>query len=142
MGRALRLGKGEVSGGGRDKDSILCDAFEALIGAIYRDSGLEVARAFICRVMADELARRGGNGELRAPRDPRTQLQEAIQARGKGMPVYEVIGSSGPPHEPVWEVEVLHEGRRLGLGTGRNKQDASREAAKKALSLLRLGSGS
>ena len=137
LGEWLLLGRGEESSGGRNKDSILCDAFEALIGAIYVDGGLEAARDFIERVMASALNRRDGGGEIHSPRDPRTTLQEFMQARGKGMPDYRIVGADGPPHDPVWTVEVLRDTTVLGRGSGRSKQDAARMAATEAMGSLR-----
>jgi len=142
LGEWLQLGRGEESSGGREKDSILCDAFEALIGALYCDGGLEVARRFITEVMSDELARRAGDGGIHSPRDPRTVLQEQLQAAGSGTPDYRIIGSDGPAHDPVWTVEVVRDSRVLGRGTGRSKQDAARMAAREAISSLSPGAGS
>jgi ribonuclease-3 len=136
LGQCLLLGRGEVSSGGSEKDSILCDAFEALLGAVYCDGGLDAARAFIERVMADELSKRGDDGQIHSPRDPRTLLQEHMQAGGCGMPDYRIVGSDGPPHNPVWTVEVLRDSEVLGRGSGGSKQDAARMAAREAMGSL------
>jgi ribonuclease-3 len=141
LGSWLLLGKGEEGSGGRDKDSILCDAFEALIGAIYSDAGLEAARGFIERVMVTELGRRGGDGEIHSPRDPRTVLQEFMQSEGQGTPDYRIIGSDGPDHDPVWTVEVASGLKVVGRGVGGSKQDAARRAAEEALLALRGAGG-
>jgi len=141
LGEWLRLSRGEESSGGRDKDSILCDAFEALLGAIYCDGGLDAAKAFIERVMGEELGLGDGGGEIHSPRDPRTLLQEVMQAGGSGMPDYRVLGSDGPPHDPVWTVAVLQASEVLGTGSGRSKQEAARMAAREAMSSLEAGEG-
>lgn len=141
LGQWLQLSRGEESSGGRNKDSILCDAFEALLGAIYCDGGLAAAQAFVERVMGGVLARRGGEGAIHSPRDPRTVLQELMQAGESGMPDYRVLGSDGPAHDPVWTVEVRGESKILGTGSGRTKQDAARMAATEAMNTLAPGEG-
>ena len=141
LGKWLLLSRGEETSGGRDKDSILCDAFEALLGAIYCDGGLVAAQAFVERVMGAVLTRRGVEGAIHSPQDPRTVLQELMQAEGDGMPDYRVLGSDGPPHDPVWTVEVRDRSRTLGTGSGRSKQDAARLAAKEAMNTLTVGEG-
>ena len=88
LGTYIRLGKGELASGGENKDSILADALESVIAAIYLDAGLATAAEFVGILFADDLARRAQDGDLHAPRDPRTQLQEALQAAGRGTPSY------------------------------------------------------
>ncbi|MEE2829443.1 MAG: putative dsRNA-binding protein, partial [Myxococcota bacterium] len=136
LGAWLQLGRGEQASGGREKDSILCDAFEALIGALYRDGGIEAARTFIESVMSDDFSRRGSDGGSHSPQDPRTVLQEHLQAQGAPSPNYQVLGVDGPAHEPRWTIEVLQGEVVLGRGTGGSKQDAARMAAREALSSL------
>jgi ribonuclease III len=136
LGRWLKLGRGELGQGGRDNDSILADAFEALVGAIYRDGDLAAAREFIGQVMAPAFDRRGTDGGIHSPRDARTRLQERLQRAGKGTPRYRDVGCDGPPHAPVWTVEVMLSGEALSAGTGRNKAQAGQEAARLALEAL------
>jgi ribonuclease III len=136
LGAFLRLGRGEVETGGREKDSILADAFEAVIGAIYQDAGLEAARGFLHRTMAGDLARRDPDGGPWSPRNPRTELQETLQRSRRGTPSYRVVARSGLDHDPSWEVEVCIGESVLGLGTGSSKKDAYEEAAVAALAAL------
>ncbi len=141
LGKWLLLSRGEEISGGRNKDSILCNAFEALLGAIYCDGGLVAAQSFVERVMGVVLARRGDQGAIHSPQDPRTVLQELMQAAGAGTPDYRVLGTDGPGHELVWTVEVRGESTILGTGSGRSKQDAARMAATEAMNTLAAGEG-
>ncbi len=136
LGEVIKLGRGEETSGGRDKDSILADCFEALLGAIYRDGGFEEAQRFIGRTFADILGQRGQDGSIHSPRDARTTLQELLQRQGQGTPRYRIVSSEGPPHDPTWTLEVLVGGEAMGTGTGRSKQEAAREAANVALDVL------
>ncbi|HCP47246.1 MAG TPA: ribonuclease III, partial [Deltaproteobacteria bacterium] len=136
LGRWLLLGKGEEGTGGRDKDSILADALEAVIGALYLDGGLETADRFIGTQLGHDLVQRASDGGVRSPRDPRTTLQELLQGTGAPAPTYTLIDSQGPDHQPTWTIEVAHESRTLARGSGSSKQEAAREAAKKALAVL------
>lgn len=136
LGTWLRLGRGEEGSGGRTKDSILADAFEALIGALYRDGGVDAARAFITETMQDALHARDQDGGIHSPRDARTMLQESLQREGKGTPRYNIVSSDGPPHAPTWTLEVSIAGETVGRGQGRSKQEAAREAARQALQAL------
>lgn len=121
---ALRMAEAEARAGGREKDSILGDACEALIGALYLDAGLEAAQGFFDRFWAEEM-----DGVRTAPRDPKTALQEWSLARGLGVPTYETVGRSGPDHEPVFEVEARLDGLAPERGQGGSKQAAERAAA-------------
>ncbi|MBJ94309.1 MAG: ribonuclease III [Rickettsiales bacterium] len=140
LGGFLLLGRGEERSGGADKDSILADALESLIAALYLDAGFTVARDFVTRLFAQDLARRGQDGELHAPRDSRTELQEVLQGAGRGTPEYRLKDSSGPDHMPVWVMEVVVAGQVLAVGQGSTKQGAARAAALSALQKL-SGSG-
>jgi ribonuclease III len=129
LGAHLRLGKGEEGSGGREKESLLADALEAVVAAIYLDGGLEAARRFIAALFANELS-----GLPPAPlSDPKSALQESLQARGLSVPEYRVVAESGNAQEPLFEVEVLSEGAVLGRGEGRTKKAAETEAARSAL---------
>lgn len=132
VGEQLRFGKGEAVSG-RDRDSILADAFEALTGAILLDGGLEKARAFVLRELAPlvELAR-GGLVQV----DYKTRLQEWLQERYPEGPAYQLVGEEGPAHHKRFQMAVLHQGAELGLGWGRSKKEAQQEAARQALERL------
>ncbi|MGF1462317.1 MAG: ribonuclease III [Maricaulaceae bacterium] len=124
LGEALRLSKSEVKTGGRDKPSILADACEAVIAALYLDGGLEAARGFFERFWAEEFAQ-----EAVGKKDPKTRLQEWAQARGLEPPRYAVLARSGPDHAPVFVIGVSVEGFASAQGEGGAKQDAERAAA-------------
>jgi ribonuclease-3 len=135
LGSALRLGKGEAGTGGRDKPSLLADAFEAVVAAIYLDGGLAAARAFILDRLGPELAAEG-----RRPAedvDPKTRLQEILQARGVAAPEYRVVEAAGPDHSRRFTVEVVVEGRGVACGEGASKKAAGTEAARAALRKIR-----
>lgn len=136
LGEWLRLGRGERASGGWDKDSILADAFEALVGALYLDGGMEAARRFLLDVFGDRLGERDIDGGAHSPRDARNRLQDLLQRQGRGIPRYRVVSSEGPPHQPCWTVEVGLGGPALGRATGRTKQEAGMRAAALALSEL------
>jgi len=131
LDRLVRLGRGERRSGGRTKDSILANAFEAVLGALYLDGGLEAARAFLERELpADQLER-----AARQP-DPKTSLQERLQAAGRTPPHYETVATRGPAHAREFEVEVRVGSALLGSGSGRSKRDAEQAAARSALAQL------
>lgn len=132
IGEALRLGKGEEGGGGRGKPSLLSDAFEAVIGAIYLDGGLEAAREFILTLFRPHLATRRARAASK-DLDPKTRLQETLQANGIPAPIYRVIETEGPAHERRFTVEVVVEGKGVGRGSGSSKKSAGVEAARSAL---------
>lgn len=131
LGRALLLGRGEDHSGGRDKPSILSDALEALIGALYIDGGMETARTFIMSFIDSsvEAALEGG-----ALKDYKTMLQEYVQKRHMGAITYRLAGACGPDHSKVFTMEVAIAGIPTGTGEGRTKQEAGQRAAKAALS--------
>ena len=130
LGGALLLGRGEELNNGRDRSSILADAVEALVGAIYLDAGYAAARDAALEWLAPllEMAASGA-----APGDHKTVLQERLQALGRGAPRYRVVGETGPDHEKVFEVEITIGEAVLARGTGRSKKDAEKEAARRAL---------
>ncbi len=133
LGAHLRLGRGEVEQGGRDKDSILADGLEAVIGAVYQDAGLEGARRFVLRTMGEDLARRDADGGPHSPRNPRTALQEVLQERRRGTPRYEVVQRTGPDHAPQFIAAVRVGEEVLARGEGGSKRDAYEAAALEAL---------
>lgn len=132
LGDWLYLGRGEERSGGRDKSSLLADAFEAVCAAIYLDGGFEPARAFVERVLAaavdDAIA--AGSG------DAKTRLQETIQARGGGAPTYRVVAERGPDHDKTFEVAVEIDGDELARAEGKSKKSAEQSAAEVALGQL------
>ncbi len=133
LGRALRLGRGEEDGGGRERPAMLCAAFEALIGAMYLDGGVAVVETFMqpfLAAAADEIM----NGE--GDRDPKSLLQEWVQARGQSTPRYHIVSESGPDHQKYFVVEVVVDGKALARGEGYSKQRASKQAARAALQEL------
>lgn len=130
LGDQLRMGRGEESSGGRDRDSSLADAMEALTAAIYLDCGLEAARAMILRVCATPLA------ELREQPtevNPKGHLQELLQARGPGSLRYVILREDGPDHKKSFISQVEWNGLPLGEGTGGSKKEAETAAAAAAL---------
>ena len=130
LGQAMRLGRGELQGGGRDRDILLCATFEALIGALYQHSGLEVARKFVMPLlepMADTILMQ------MQTIDPKSRLQEYTQSRGWGIPRYVTAQADGPDHAKIFEIEVYVNGESMGLGSGPSKHSAQLAAAQQAL---------
>ena len=134
LGQYLKMGRGEEASGGRVRTSTLADAFEALIGAIYLDAGLEEARKFILTQAAPDLTR---IAEEPVDINPKGQLQELLQSISPQSPVYEVISQSGPEHDKMFVVQVVWEGMVLGQGRGRSKKQAETLAAEEAMRLKR-----
>ncbi|MDI9475956.1 MAG: ribonuclease III [Natronincolaceae bacterium] len=130
LGRYLLLGKGEEITGGRDRISILADTFEAVIGALYLDGGIETARKFILNMLEDsiKLASRGN-----LFRDYKTDLQELLQSKFDDKISYRVVNETGPDHDKTFEIEVVLGDKVLGRGRGKSKKEAEQNAAKKAL---------
>ncbi len=134
LGAYLLLGRGEEETGGRDKPSILSDALEAVIGAVYLDGGPAAAEGLVLRLFADALA---AVQETGAPRgDYKTALQEWTQARGRGLPSYRMEAAEGPDHARRYTVVVALGGEPLATGEGRSKREAERVAARGALIAL------
>jgi ribonuclease III len=132
LGRYLLMGRGEETSGGRDRTSTLADAFEALIGAIYLDGGLDSAREFILTQAHSDLAQLA---EEPIEINPKGQLQELLQSLSPRSPVYELISQSGPEHEKTFVVQAVWEGIVLGQGSGRSKKQAETAAALDAMKL-------
>jgi ribonuclease-3 len=129
LGDFLLLGRGEEAAGGRLRAANLASLFEAVVGAIAIDNGLERARDFIFDAIGDEIDLRGRP----TPIDPKSRLQEVVQARYQRAPGYKTVHEEGPEHRKVFTVEVSVHGNVLGSGTGLSKQEAEREAARQAL---------
>lgn len=133
IGAFIRVGRGEEQTAGRNKDSILCDVLEAIIAAVYLDGGLEAARRVVLALFDELLDAPWG---LTASRDAKSELQEALSARGLAPPEYRLEEESGPPHDRQFRFLVLMEGRVAGEGQGRSKKIAQQAAATRALEYL------
>lgn len=125
----ILLGKGEEKTGGRNRDSIISDCLEALIGAIYLDLGIEKAEEFIKKFVLNDI------GNIQVFSDYKTKLQEVLQARGTNA-VYTLVKESGPSHQKTFEIEVSDGENVLGYGKGHSKKNAEQNAAKEALENL------
>lgn len=129
----LLLGKGEENTGGRERDSIISDALEALIGAVFIDGGFESAKALILKFVLTDVEDR------KMFYDSKSMLQEAAQQEFETAPVYEIVGETGPDHSKTFEAEVLLNGEAVGKGTGKTKKSAEQMAAYNALRRLKDG---
>ncbi len=130
IGRCILLGKGEESTGGRNRDSILADAFEAIIGAVCIDGGISSANSYVMRFMEEQIANTKNNFKNL---DGKTHLQEVIQKISKVPLLYKIVDEQGPDHNKVFLAQVTHDGRILGKGSGRSKKEAEQNAANNAL---------
>lgn len=133
LGQYLKLGRGEVHTGGRERPSILADAFEALIAAIYLDSGIEQARKFVLAFLVPAVSM-----HRKAFKDYKTTLQEIIQKNPEERLEYVLTGESGPDHDKRFEVEIHLNSNVMGRGIGKSKKQAEQEAAREALELMGL----
>ena len=133
LGQYLILAPGEVDAGGRTRASILSDAFEAVLGAVYLDAGLGPVRTFLSRELLESMEETVADHRLA---NYKSQLQETIQAQLKTPPRYKVSATSGPDHAKKFVVEVLVRGRVLGRGEGNSKKVAEQRAAREALHSL------
>ena len=133
MGSFLIMDRGENQTGGREKPSVLCDAMEAVLAAVYLDGGMEAARGVVqrCWPRPEDIHR--------PMQDSKGQLQELLQVTGGDPPTYTITGKSGPEHAPVFQAAVSHGGRELARGEGRSKQEAEKAAALNALKALKPG---
>jgi ribonuclease-3 len=136
LGEHLLLGRGEEKTGGRRKQALLADGYEALIAAIYLDGGIEHARAFITREFGGLLAEVRQHG-VAGPQDYKSALQELLQGRELPLPEYRLVGTLGPDHRKVFQVEVVVNGEPLAESTGPSKKEAEQDAARAALDKLR-----
>jgi ribonuclease III len=130
LSQAMRLGRGEIQAGGRDRDVLLCATFEALIGAIYQSKGLEVARDFVMPFL--EPTAESILIQMQTI-DPKSRLQELTQSNGWGIPKYITAQTDGPDHARVFEMEVFINGKCLGKASGTSKHAAQLLAAQHAL---------
>lgn len=133
LGKYLLLGKGEESNGGRERPSILADAVEAIIAAVYLDGGREKSTELIHRLLLADL----GSDEPECYMDYKTALQELIQRKSGQVLTYELIGEQGPDHDKTFSFRVLLNGENVGEGTGHSKKTAEQDAAHCALQRLK-----
>jgi ribonuclease-3 len=134
LGKFLLMGKGAVQNGGRNRDSLLADGLEALIGAVFVDAGFNAADQVVGRLLKADLT---GDLELLIQTDFKTMLQELTQEKLKLIPTYLVIGESGPDHAKSFTVQVVINGHALGQGYGASKKRASQNAARHAIEQFR-----
>ncbi|HEX9018646.1 MAG TPA: ribonuclease III [Anaerolineaceae bacterium] len=135
LGNAMRLGRGEAQAGGRDRPALLCDTFEAVIGALYLDSGLDAVLEFVSPLLD------ATSNEILAERrteDPKSMFQEWAQSQGFSAPQYITRSAVGPDHSKVFEVDATVNGKVYGSGQGPSKQTAAKAAARNALAQMGL----
>ena len=133
FGLALRLGRGELASGGRDRDNLLCGAFEAFIGALYLETSVQFAAEFIEPLLESTQEKILAQPDLA---DAKSRLQEWSQGQKLGAPAYVLVEKLGPEHARTFEIEVRLNGESLGRGRGSSKANAEQEAAKSALEKL------
>lgn len=137
LGPAMRLGRGELQAGGRDRDALLCATFEAIIGALYQCKGLEIVKAFAMPLFenaADDIL-----AQI-TTLDPKSRLQEWTQSQALGIPRYNTLQTEGPDHAKIFVVEVQLNNKTIGRGHGASKHAAQEAAAQNALDTLDLTS--
>jgi ribonuclease-3 len=135
LGEHLILGRGEENSQGRQRGSILADAIEAVLGAVYSEAGWDISRTIILRLLEPSLAAISSEGD-EVEANPKGSLQEKLQAEGEHPPVYRCLSETGPAHARIYEVVVEWQGRELGRGQGASKKEAETHAAQAALEQL------
>ena len=133
LGEYLYLSNGEIMSGGRNRRSILGDAFEALIGAIFKDSDYYTAKNVALKFLLGKINKLE---EIEGTGDYKTVLQEFVQGKYKKMPEYKLLGTKGPDHDKIFEICVRWNNKIYGVGVGRSKKEAEKHAAKEALEKL------
>jgi len=133
LGAAMRLGRGEIQAGGRDRDILLCGTFEALIGALYLNTSIKTVQEFIHGLLDKTSEKFLFQTDSF---DPKSTLQEWSQANKLGIPNYVTVNTTGPDHDRLFEVNVMISGKVYGTGLGHSKQIASRLAALKAIDTI------
>ncbi len=133
LGKFMRLGKGEEATGGRTKRSLLADAMEAVLGAIYMDGGYDKARQVILRLFKEKIDSIMSSGQFH---DFKTELQEKTQLLFNIIPEYKIVKEEGEEHKKLFTIEVFINGQRSGIGLGKSKKEAETHAAKEALKKL------
>jgi ribonuclease III len=136
LGARLQLGRGEERSKGREKSSLLADALEAVIAAVYLDGGLEASRIFTLDALSAELGQIESREMQPGGDDYKTQFQEWCQRRYELLPQYVTVGETGPDHQKLFEVEVRVDGKVVGRGQGHSKKDAEQLAAQQALAQI------
>ena len=139
LGEMLRMGRGEKAGGGRERPSNLSAALEAVIGAIFLDQGYEVARTVVLRVLGERLS---ALGEPEMSANPKSSLQEAVQAEGLPSPTYRIVHEEGADHDRLFVAEVTVGGEVAGRGEGKRKSLAEQAAAEEALKRIHVSASS
>jgi ribonuclease III len=134
LGEHLRLGRGEEKTGGREKQTLLADAFEAVVAAVYLDGGLGAAREVLRSTLFEQALEE--RGERISESDRKSALQELLQGQGRAAAEYRVAGESGPDHQKVFQIEVWIDGEYMATGQGSTKKEAEQHAARTALELL------
>ncbi len=135
LGKYIYIGHGEEVAGGRDKDSILADAMEAVIGAIFIDGGYEQTEKFVLKYFAETI-KDAAEGKLFS--DYKSEVQEFIQKNGRNLAItYNTVKEEGPAHDKTFFVNLTYDGKILGEGSGKSKKEAEQQAAKTALARLK-----
>ncbi|MHB8501697.1 MAG: ribonuclease III [Candidatus Acidiferrales bacterium] len=134
LGEHLRLGRGEEKTGGREKPTLLADAFEAVVAAVYLDAGLDATREMLMRLLFEQALEEGG--ERIGDSDRKSALQEFLQGRGEPPAEYRLSGESGPDHQKLFQIEVWISGERMARGEGSTKKEAEQRAAQSAMEIL------
>jgi ribonuclease III len=134
LGEHLRLGRGEEKTGGRDKQTLLADAFEAVVAAVYVDGGLAATREMLRKALFEQALEE--RGDRISESDRKSALQELLQGRGRAPAEYRVAGESGPDHQKVFQIEVWIDGECMATGEGGTKKEAEQRAARSALEIL------
>ncbi len=133
LGRYLLLGHGEDNQNGRNRPSILADAFEAVLAAMYLDGGIEPVKKFLLPFASDEISQIIARGNTK---DYKTMLQQFVQQEQSDFLEYKVVGESGPAHDKIFEAEASLNNNVIGRGKGKSKREAEQNAAKEALALF------
>ena len=130
LGAAMKLGRGEGDGGGRNRHALLCGTFEALVGALYLDAGIEAVQEFM-----EPMLQHAASSILEAhkDRDAKSLLQELVQSKGYAPPIYNTVSDRGPDHKKTFEVVVFIGDQEFGRGSGHSKQSAAKVAARNAI---------
>lgn len=130
FGQLLKLSKGEEDSKGRENQSLLADCFEAFVGALFLDQGIDAVREFLDKTLIIKV---DGIVQKKSFKDPKSLLQEAVQARKQNSPSYKVIGEEGPPHAKIFTIGAYVSKKLMGVGKGKSKQEAEEKAARQAL---------
>jgi len=130
FGKQLKLSRGEEESHGRENESLLANTFEAVIGALFLDQGISAVKDFLQETIIPKI---GGYVSKKVFKDPKSLLQELVQAKKQNAPVYKVVQEEGPAHAKIFTIGVFVSDRQVGLGRGHSKQAAEEEAAKHAL---------